>query len=108
MITTLRNPGGSEPMQKLMHLDQAAEQLAEAAKLLNPHGEMGAAYSLKKLLDAELKFFDMFWYSRLIEATDAAARTLGDDHLAILLIRDFLNHPWPIGLGESPDDPEDT
>ena len=103
-----RNARGSEPMQKLMHVDQAAEQFAEAAKLLNPHGEMGAAYSLKKLLDGELKFFDMFWYSRLIEATDAAARTLGNDHLAILLIRDVLNHPWPIGLGESPDDPEDT
>lgn len=108
MTNTLLKPWGSEPMPKLMHLDQAAQQLLEAAKLLNPHGEMGAAYSLKKLLDGELKFFDIFGYSRLIEATDAAARTLGDDHLAILLIRDFLNHPWPIGLDESPDDPEDT
>ncbi len=107
MNSTLRNPGGSEPMQKLMHYDQAAAQLSEAAKLLIPHGEMGAAYTLKKVLD-ELKLFDIFWYSRLIEATDAAARTLGDDHLAILLIRDVLNHPMPIGLGESPDDPEDT
>ena len=107
MITTLRNPGGPEPMQKLMHHDQAVAQLSEAAKLLKPHGEMGAAYTLKKVLD-ELKLFDIFWYSRLIEATDAAARILGDDHLAILLIRDVLNHPMPIGLGESPDDPEDT
>lgn len=105
MNSTVRNPGGSEPMQKLMHHDQMAAQLLEAAKLLIPHGEMGAAYSLKKVLD-ELKLFDIFWYSRLIEATDAAARTLGDDHLAILLIRDVLNHPMPIGLGESPDDEE--
>ena len=107
MNNTLRNPGGAELMPKLMHHDQMAAQLAGAAKLLIPHGEMGAAYTLKKVLD-ELKLFDIFWYSRLIEATDAAARTLGDDHVSILLVRDVLNHPMPIGLGESPDDPEDT
>jgi hypothetical protein len=108
MIITERKPDGSEPMPKLMHPDEAAEKFAEAAKLLNAHGEMGAAYTLKNLLDGEVKYFDIFWLSRLTQITDAAARTLGDDHLAICLIREVLNCPWPIGLDESPDDPEDT
>jgi len=42
------------------------------------------------------------------DITDAASHTLGDDHLAICLVREVLNYPWPIGFDESPDDTDEA
>jgi hypothetical protein len=98
----------STPMPTLMSNDQVAEKLGEAAKLLASHGDFGAAHSLKTLLDGEIRIWDFLWRFQLVKLSDAAAHTLGENHPAITLVREVLDYPWPIGLDESPDDPEDT
>lgn len=87
-----------------MPANEVAEKLGEAAKLLKAHGDMGAASTLKKALDGELKIWDFMWRCELRILNERAARVLGDDHRAIVLVREVLNGPWPILLGESPDD----
>ena len=98
----------SEPMPKLMPIEEAVEKFMQAAKLLESHGEVGAADSLKRLLDGEIRIWDFLWRRQLVKLNDAAAHVLGDDHRAIRLVREVLNYPWPIGHDESPDDPDDT
>jgi hypothetical protein len=94
----------STPMPKFMHVDEASKKFSEAAKLLKSHSDVASAGSLKALLDGEIRIWDFLWRLKLLKLTDAAARTLGEDHLAICLVREVLNFPWPMGLGESPDD----
>lgn len=96
----------SERMPNLMTNDAVAERLAEAADLLRAHGDFGAAHSLKALLDGEIRIWDFMWRFQLVKLSDAASHTLGDGHRAIVLVREVLDNPWPIGLDESPDDPE--
>ena len=98
----------SEPMPKLMPVEEAVEKFMQAAKLLESQGDVGAADSLKRVLDGEIRIWDFLWRWELVKLNDAAARTLGDDHRAILLVREVLNYPWPMGHDESPDDPDDT
>ena len=100
------NERTSEPMPKLMPVDEAGEKLGEAAELLTNQGEVGADNALKTLLDGELRIWDFVWRWKLQNLCDRAAHVLGDDHRAIVLVREVLDSPWPMGHDESPDDPE--
>jgi hypothetical protein len=96
----------STPMPQIMPDDEVAEKLGEAAELLTNKGDVGADNALKTFLDDELKIWDFMWRWKLQNLCDRAAHVLGDDHRAIVLVREVLNVPWPIFLGESPDDSE--
>jgi hypothetical protein len=103
---TERNYLPSTPMPKIMLDDEVAEKLGEAAESLTNQGDVGADNALKTILDGELKIWDLLWRLKLQKLTDRAAHVLGDNHRAIVLVREVLDNPWPIFLGESPDDPE--
>lgn len=94
----------STPMPNIMPADDVAATLAEAAMLLQDYGEMGAAATLRRALLGELKVWDFLWRCEMRILNERAAHTLEDDHRAIVLVREVLNGPWPIFLGESPDD----
>ena len=90
------------PMPKIMLSDEVAAKLGEASYLLKFHGEVGAAITLKRILDGELKIWSFHWRMELREFNENAANVLGDDHRAIALVRDVLRDPLPILLDEHP------
>lgn len=64
--------------------------------------------SIFPLKSAPIRIWDFLWRWQLVKLNDAAAHTLGNEHRAIVLVREVLDIPWPIGHDESPDDPDDT
>ena len=98
----------STPMPKIMLDDEVAEKLGKASELLTNQGDVGADNALKTILDGELKIWDFLWRWKLQNLCDRAAHVLGDDHRAIVLVREVLDNPWPMFHDESPDDPDDT
>ncbi len=97
----------SEPKSTLGTNQKSADKLREAAVLLINHGDVGADNALKTFLDGELRIWDFLWREKLQNLTERAAHVLGDGHRAIVLLREVLDFPWPIGLDESPEDPKD-